>query len=187
MKTKELKILKSFSPCEDALIWAKGYKTLQDAWNACQRSDWMMWWLKKPGTDKKISVQLAVLFVERVLPVYEAKYPNDDRPRKAIAAAKRWLDDPTEDNRLSADAAAADAAAAYAANAASAAAYAAASAANAAYAAADASGAYAAYASAASAASAAYAYAAYASAAYAAERAAQCDIIRSLIPDIPMP
>ena len=28
---------------------------------------------------------------ERVLPYFEEKYPNDDRPRKAVEAARAWV------------------------------------------------------------------------------------------------
>jgi hypothetical protein len=44
--------------------------------------------------DKAEFVKLAVEAAELVLPVFEQKYPNDNRPRKAIEAAKAWLDSP---------------------------------------------------------------------------------------------
>ena len=67
--------------------------------------------------------QKAIAWAEYVLPIFEAKFPEDNRPRKAIVAAKNKT----------------DYAASYAASAASAAAYAAYAAASAAYAAASAS------------------------------------------------
>ncbi len=80
---------------------------------------------------KEDSVNLAIYAAELVIDIYEKKYPNDDRPRKAIEAAKAYLKNPSD--------AAADAAyAAYAADAAYAAAYAARAAARAAAYAADA-------------------------------------------------
>ena len=110
--------------------------------------------------DKPLSVFLAVQFAERALAIWEAEYPEDMRPRKAIEAAKEWLKNPFAAAR---DAAyAATNAAAYTAGytAANAAANAAANtAANAAYAAAD-NAAYSAYS--------AYANAAYSAAANAA-------------------
>ena len=119
--------------------------------------------------DQKLSVLIAVTSAKKVLPVYEAKYPGDLRPRKAIEAAEEYIRDPTA---TSADAAHAAANAAYAAaNAANAAAAAAAdaaanaaahAAANAAYAAANA--AYAAAANAAANAARAAAWVAYANA-----------------------
>ena len=60
---------------------------------------------------KKDSVEIAIFTALQVIEIFEKQYPNDDRPRKAIEAAKAWLENPTD--------AAADAAA-YAADAASA-------------------------------------------------------------------
>ena len=50
------------------------------------------WWFFKkcdlPLTDKQ---QLSIQLAEIVLEIYEAKYPNDKRPREAIQAAKDYL------------------------------------------------------------------------------------------------
>jgi hypothetical protein len=106
--------------------------------------------------EKEDSVSLAIFAAELVIDIYEKENPGNKCPRKAIDAAKKWLNNPTNKNRNAADAAdAADAAyaaanaayaadAAYAANAAYAAANAADAAANAAYAAYAADAAYAA-------------------------------------------
>ena len=135
-----------------------------------KKYNWASWLLTRLF-DKTNNVKYAVYSAELVLPIFEKKYPKDDRPRKAIEAAKNWLANQTKENAHAAHAAAAAAyaaaayAAAYAAYAADAAAYAAAYAAYvaadaAAYAAADAADAAAAYAAAAAAAYAAYADAA---------------------------
>ena len=63
-----------------------------------------------------IAVQWAAECAKRVLRHYEDRYPEDKRPREAIQAALKWAKDPTEANRVAANAAA------YAANAANAAA-----------------------------------------------------------------
>ena len=55
--------------------------------------------------DKTNKIRYAVFAAELVLPIFEEKYPDDDRPRKAIEAAKAVI---IEENRL--DVAAADAA-----------------------------------------------------------------------------
>jgi hypothetical protein len=117
-------------------------------------SDAMLWEVLPHVLSDKSARRLAVFAAEAVLPIFEAKYPKDDRPRKAIEAAKALIEDDTAENRV-------DASAAY--SAAYAAAYAAAtgrrcSAASAAYAA------NAAYAAAYAAAANAAAYAAYAAA-----------------------
>ena len=64
---------------------------------------------------KKDSVAFAIYSASLVLKIYEDKYPNDDRPRKAIEAAQTWLKNPTEKNRVAAWAAGDAAGAAWAA------------------------------------------------------------------------
>ena len=88
--------------------------------------------------EKPDSVAMAIYAAELVIGEYEKRYPDDKRPRRAIEAAKAWLENPTEENRAAAKAAASAAYAAYAAASAAYAADAAASAASAAEAAYDA-------------------------------------------------
>ncbi len=74
---------------------------------------------KLQGKHKEYCVKFAVFCAELVLPVWVEKYPTDDRPAKALKAAKVWIKNPTEQNAAAADTAAdaayAAAAAAYAA------------------------------------------------------------------------
>lgn len=58
------------------------------------------------------AVLFAILCAEKRLPVFEKELPDDDRPRKAIEAARRYWRDPTKDNGTAASAAAAAAKAA---------------------------------------------------------------------------
>ena len=51
---------------------------------------------------KREHVWRAVDAARSVLNIYERRYPNDQRPRRAIEAAERWLKDPTESNRIQA-------------------------------------------------------------------------------------
>jgi hypothetical protein len=149
------------------------------------RFDWANWMITRL-MNKRQQVEYAVFAAELVINIYEDKNPSDDRPRKAIEAAKAYLKSPSKSTKKKAYAAA-DAAAAYAydaAAAAAAAAYAAYAyaAADAAYAAAAADAAYAAYAAAAYAAyAAADADAAAAAAADAAYAAARKDIQKQII------
>jgi Imm-5 like putative immunity protein len=121
----------------------------------------MMWALRATKQDNpKVRVAICADMAARVLKHYEARYPDDKRPRDCIKACRQFVRGKITLETL--QKAAADAAyAAYAADAAAYAADAAAYAADAAYAAADA------------------AYAAYA--AYAAERKAQERIIRKYL------
>ena len=58
----------------------------------------------------RICVQFAIDCAERTLPKFEAKYPDDTRPREALAAPRAYLADPSKKNAAAAHAAAADAA-----------------------------------------------------------------------------
>ncbi len=129
-----------------------------------KKLDWANWLVVR-FLKRKQQIQYAVYAAELVLSIWESKYPNDNRPRKAIEAAKACIIRNSKSNRTAAAYAATAAYAAYAATAA----YAAADAATAAYAAAAAADAAdAADAAAYAAAAYAAAYAAYAAAAYAA-------------------
>jgi hypothetical protein len=152
--------LKSLSPCEDRYKhYLEHYKdfegTLEEFLDLPELTHEDKKWVFVRSIDKDKLRLVAADFADRVLHIYESKYPNDDRPRKAIEAAR------------SGSKYAAAYAAAYAAYAADAAAYAAA---HAAHADADAAAAYAAAYAADAAAYAADAAAAYA-AAYAADAA----------------
>jgi len=168
----------------DAVEWARTQPSLAAAWRTCERGDWMLWLAgRRIVTAGSLShrrvVKAAASCARLALPIYEARRPNDKRPRAAILAAEQWARVPSEANKqkASADADAADAAAS-AADAAYADAYAAASAAAAADA--DASAAAAAYAAAYAAASAADAADAAAAAADAAAADADAARKRSL-------
>jgi len=189
--TKEY--LKSLNPCEDRYRhYLDHYKdwsgTLEQFLDLEGLTHEDKKWVFVRSIDKDNLRFVAADLAERVLYIYENKYPSDDRPRKAIKAARsgsadaayaaaRAAADAADAAYAAARAAAADAYAAADA-AARAAAYAARAAAYAATYAAYADAAYAAYA--ARAADAAYADAAYADAAYAKldEERAQIEIMK---------
>jgi len=106
--------LKKLGACIDAVEWVRQFKTLEEAWQKCERSDWMFWYYRKCNTDQKILVQIVVEIAERVLPIFESKYLFVKGPRRAIEAAKNWINNPTSAAAYAADADAA----AYAADAA---------------------------------------------------------------------
>ena len=166
--------LMQHSPCADGLAFAKSCDfDFSKIWNNCERGDWLIWLLRNSGNiDKPTAVKIAIACAEHVLAIFEKKYPNNKRSRKAIEAAIAWVKNPTEENRQAAAAAADAADAAYAAYAAYAAADADADAADATYAA------YATYAAAYAAADADAAADAYARIS---ERKWQADKIRELV------
>jgi len=62
-------------------------------------------WLLPRLMDYRGYVSYAVYAAELVLPIWEKQYPKDGRPRKAIEAAKRCIDDPSDENKEAARAA----------------------------------------------------------------------------------
>ena len=101
-----------------------------DRWNACKEAQ--EWWAGHNETDALTVIEMlikdeyldwanwgvarlldddgkrayAIYAAEQVLEIFEAKYPEDDRPRKAIEAAKAYLKDKTPENKNAAYAAA---------------------------------------------------------------------------------
>ena len=102
------------------------------------RFDWANWLIVRL-INKKQKVQYAIFAAELVVDIYEKRCPDNDKPRKAIEAARAYLKNPCKKTKDAAYAAATAyaAAAAYAAYAAADDAAAAYAAADAAYAAAD--------------------------------------------------
>jgi hypothetical protein len=58
--------------------------------------------VKAYSWTKKDSVALSIFAAELVLDIFEKQYPDDDRPRKAIEAAKKVLKNDNEKNRSAA-------------------------------------------------------------------------------------
>jgi hypothetical protein len=47
----------------------------------------------------KMLVSIAIAAAKNCIHVFEAEYPADDRPRKALEGAEKWLREPTLENR----------------------------------------------------------------------------------------
>jgi len=116
--------------CGEAVEWAARYQTEQEAWDSCQRGDWLLWYAGRyagePGSQARKRLVLAACACARVALPLVAE--GETRPRVAIETAERWArgDGATLDDVTSAAYAAyAAASAAYYAYAASSAAYAA--------------------------------------------------------------
>ena len=67
-------------------------------------------WYIDEKKRRMVNVAFAILCAESVLQYFEKYAPTDDRPRKAIEAAKKYLQNPTADAAADAADAAADAA-----------------------------------------------------------------------------
>ena len=89
--------LKDWSACTDGYKWACGI--LKDEpmevkkfikITADHRLDWANWVIVRVMEYDQY-VSYAVDAAEQVIDIYEKKYPKDDRPRKAIEAAKKCI------------------------------------------------------------------------------------------------
>ena len=81
--------LGSLGACTEAREWAAGYSTLAEAWTACERADWLLWYAGRRGVDRKILVRAACACARTVLPYVPV---GEDRPHRAIEMAERWCD-----------------------------------------------------------------------------------------------
>src|SRR3990167_646278 len=52
---------------------------------------WVLVQANNEGALSNILIAFAIYCAESVLPLFEAKYPDDNRPREAIAAAKAYM------------------------------------------------------------------------------------------------
>ena len=119
------KWLEDKQACQSGIEWFNrlGKTELLDVGLAAvadNKPDYARWLIRHVCLDnKRLSVEVAIFAAEKALPIFEKKYPTDKRPREAIEAAKGWLNNPSEENRLAAaEAASAAVSAAWAADAA---------------------------------------------------------------------
>jgi hypothetical protein len=58
-----------------------------------------MWaWLRPEAIGQWGTTEAACRMAEAVLPIFEAEYPDDKRPREAINAARAYINDPSEES-----------------------------------------------------------------------------------------
>ena len=98
--TTTLNRIRKFSPCVTG--WKTLNKHLGSDFDADQEINLltilesngvqdMLWCLRTTIQDsKKVTSQLAIEFAEISLPVFEERYPEDHRPRRAIQAARDY-------------------------------------------------------------------------------------------------
>ena len=152
--------LNQHDACSEGAAFAREFKTLSEAWDACERPDWLLWaYCRKVKTPDSKQLRLFACWCAR----QNWHLLTDERSRKAVEVAEAYANGLATTEELTSARRAADAAAAYAAYA---------------YAAAKATYAYAAAADAADAA-AAYAYAA----ARRSARKAQAAQLKTMIPN----
>jgi len=103
-RTEFVARLRALDACAESLEWiAQTPGEPADLWAACPRGDWLIWLLAAMDYDARVMRHIACDCAEDVLPIYERHYPNDRRPREAIAVARRYADgEATEEERVAA-------------------------------------------------------------------------------------
>ena len=96
--TPTKKQLLEFKPCSEGVGFLAKHKTLKSAWENCTDLNWMIWALNKFGIfDEKIARRFACDCTRHTLHFFEDKYPEDKRPRLAIEASERTIEDQSQE------------------------------------------------------------------------------------------
>src|SRR3990167_6923643 len=87
------KWLTDIGACEEAVEWARTQKgTRQQAWNRCNRADWMLWLAARlcgeRGSKQHRAVVMAACACARTALQYVPA--GESRPLAAIELAERW-------------------------------------------------------------------------------------------------
>ena len=90
MKTTEyIKKLKEMGACSSGIEWSKNYEDSQQAWEACERGDWLLWLISwkagKSGSDSRKKLVLVACECARLA----WKWMHDEG-RTAIILTEKW-------------------------------------------------------------------------------------------------
>src|ERR1700678_1155317 len=84
--------LVALGACSEAVQWAKEYKTFAEAWQACERGDWLLWltakMIGKPGWPTHQQIVVAACDCAETALRFVPK--GEDRPRVAIETTRKW-------------------------------------------------------------------------------------------------
>jgi len=93
MKKSDFRFLGGMPECAEGAKWFKAQPDLNAVWHNCERPDWMFDLLSRiRPLNRHASVELAITFAERALPVFE-KESTSQAPACAIAGAKAWYNE----------------------------------------------------------------------------------------------
>jgi len=115
MKKITIEWLESKNACQDGVDWfTKQNKEFESIplLNLLIKKNQLDWanWLIVRVMDYSQYVSYAVYAAEQVIDIFEKEFPDDKRPREAIEAAKKCIENPSEENKKEAAMAAARAA-----------------------------------------------------------------------------
>jgi hypothetical protein len=115
------KLLKKHNACAEGMRWVTEHKLIDkpaksfiSALIKGDRAEWANWLIVRL-LNHDGQIMYAIYAAEQVIGIFEKEYPKDDRPRKAIEAAKKYLATKSEEDWAAARTAGAAAWAAWAA------------------------------------------------------------------------
>ena len=87
--------LTDINACEEAVVWARSYDTPQQAWEACERPDWMLWVAAKLAMTEQEHQNIVIAAAACARTALQYVRAGETRPLAAIEAAERWAWQPT--------------------------------------------------------------------------------------------
>lgn len=98
MKIEHLNWLQTNKACNPSIQWIeeKNIQSLEEAWNACERGDWLLWMATKLKVNKRKLVLCAALCAHTVV-----QRMQDARSRDAVRVAFLWGRGKATDEQLS--------------------------------------------------------------------------------------
>ena len=98
-------MLVEWRACSEGVEWYGDADTTVQATlarlSAEKKTDWAVWLIQRTLTHQEL-VEWVCWCAEQCLPNFEKAFPEDNRPRAAIAAARKWANDPTDENKSAA-------------------------------------------------------------------------------------
>jgi len=84
--------LKRLGACQEAVEWAAKFPSGQAAWDACERPDWMAWYISWSITKRgsRAHRKLVGVIARCVRPVLKYVPKSEKRPKRALDLATRW-------------------------------------------------------------------------------------------------
>ena len=91
---KGMKLLNEIGACDEARTWAKDCKDLREAWETCQRADWMLWAMGRISVRDDRKMRLFACACVRKTPLADGctvwDLLTDVRSRDAVEVAERY-------------------------------------------------------------------------------------------------
>ena len=101
-----LELLQKLDACADAVEWSKGFETLEAAWNGCRRSDWMLSLLREIGFDNPRILRLYACACVRRTPIGDGRTVwdllTDERSKNAVLVAENFANGLATEEELAA-------------------------------------------------------------------------------------